>query len=33
MEFKRRQPLDIATMPFLISGAKSKNELKGYVAF
>ena len=33
IEFKRHKSLDIPTMSFLIFGAKSKNNLRGYVAF
>ena len=33
MEFKRHYSLDCPTMLFLISGAKSENNLRGYVAF
>ena len=31
MEFKRHKPLDIPTILFFISGANSKNNLRGYV--
>ena len=33
MEFKHHYSLDIPTMLFFIFGAKSKNNLKGYLAF
>ena len=33
MEFKRHLSLDIPTILFFISGTKSKNNLRGYVAF
>ena len=33
MEFKRHKLLDFPTMLLLNSGAKSKNNLRGYVAF
>ena len=33
MEFKRHKSLDIPTILSFISGAKSKDNLRGYVAF
>ena len=33
MEFKRNQSLDFPTVFFWISGAKFKNNLRGYEAF
>ena len=33
MEFKRHLALGILLMPFFISGVKSKNNLRSYVAF